>query len=57
MRATSSFKLSKSSKRLMASTADPVKANHIKRMFIQAELSALVQPRMPRDRKTDKGAE
>ena len=50
MRANSNFKLSKTAKRIMASCADPVKSNHIKKMFIEAELAAAVQPRTPKRR-------
>ena len=48
MKANANFKLSKSAKRLIASCADPVKASHMKKMYIQAELAAAVQPRVPR---------
>ena len=50
MRANANFKLSKSAKRLIASCADPVKSNQIKKMYIQAELAAAVQPRAPKRR-------
>jgi hypothetical protein len=44
------FNLSKEAKRLMATTADPHMSNHIKRLHIQGELAAAIQP------KREKGA-
>lgn len=55
MKANANFKLSKSAKRLIASEPNAEKANHMKRMFIQAELSAAVQPRVSK-RKDTQGA-
>ena len=55
MRANANFKLSKSAKRLIASCADPVKSNQIKKMYIQAELAAAVQPRVSRGKRESQG--
>jgi len=49
------FKLSKTAKRMMAANADPQYSNLIKKNFIQAELSASIQPR--KERKIEKGAD
>ena len=43
LKPSSSFKLSKSAKRLMAATADKEKSNQIKNMMIQAEIHSAVQ--------------
>lgn len=43
MKPTANFKLSKSAKRMMASSGNKEKGNIIKNMMIQAELAASVQ--------------
>ncbi len=56
MRATASFRLSKQSKRIMATIVDPVKRSEYKRSMIEAELSAMIQPRREKSKnnlKTD----
>lgn len=55
MKPTSTFKLSKSVKRVIAAYADPQMQNTIKRMGIQAELAAAVQPRRERQKTQDSG--
>jgi hypothetical protein len=42
------FNLSKEAKRIMASVANPEMSNHIKRLHIQGELAAAVQPKRER---------
>jgi hypothetical protein len=44
LKPTSNFKLSKQSKRFMATYTDPVQRNSFKRDMIQAELHAMIQP-------------
>jgi hypothetical protein len=48
MKPGKTFNLSKEAKRLMANTADPKMSNHIKRLHIQGELAAAVQPKRER---------
>ena len=50
LKPNSSFKLSKSTKRLMAAHADPKYSNLIKRAFIQAELGSKIVVRTKKDR-------
>lgn len=45
MKSTSSFKLSKQSKRLMCSFIDPHARGAFKRAMIQAELAAAIRPK------------
>lgn len=42
------FNLSKEAKRMMAGHADPHMSNHVKRLHIQAELAAAIQPKRER---------
>jgi len=44
LKPTANFKLSKQSKRFMATYTDPVARNSFKRDMIQAELHAMIQP-------------
>jgi hypothetical protein len=55
LKPTSSFKLSKNAKRLMAAHADPRYSNLIKRAFIQAELGSKIVVKTKKD-KTDNNA-
>jgi hypothetical protein len=48
LRSNGNFKLSKSAKRIMASVSDPQMSNHIKRLHIQGELAAAIQPKRER---------
>ncbi len=48
---TASFKLSKSAKRMIASTPDKGRASLVKKMMIEAELSAAIQPKRERVRR------
>jgi hypothetical protein len=45
LKPTANFKLSKQTKRFMATYTDPVARNSFKRDMIQAELAALIQPK------------
>ncbi len=54
-KATSSFKLSKTSKRLIATHIDPHKRGEAKKAFIEAELYAAIQPRISKNRKEPVG--
>ena len=54
-KATSSFKLSKTSKRLIATHTDNHKRGEAKRAFIEAELYAAIQPRISKNRKEPTG--
>ena len=51
MKPGKTFNLSKEAKRLMASVANPEMSNHIKRLHIQGELAAAVQPKRERQSK------
>jgi hypothetical protein len=51
MKPGKTFNLSKEAKRLMASVADPKMSNHIKRLHIQGELAAAIQPKRERQSK------
>lgn len=51
LKPNANFKLSKSSKRAIAACADPVKASQIKRLMVQAELAAAIQPRVSRGKR------
>jgi hypothetical protein len=44
LKPTGNFKLSKQTKRFMATYTDPVQRNSFKRDMIQAELHAMIQP-------------
>ncbi len=55
LKPNANFKLSKSSKRAIAACADPVKANQIKKLMIQAELSEAIQPRVSRGKRESQG--
>lgn len=57
LKPSSSFKLSKTVKRMMAAHANSNYSNIIKRNFIQAELAAAIQPRVYKDKKTSSEAE
>lgn len=57
MRATASFKLSKQTKRIMATIVDPIKRSEYKRSMIQAELSSLIQPRREKTKNSGKSEE
>jgi hypothetical protein len=46
------FNLSKEAKRLMAATANAEMSNHIKKLHIQGELAAAIQPKRERTAKT-----
>ena len=48
MKATGTFKLSKTSKRILATISNKEAAGHYKRMMIEAELAEKVQVRIPR---------
>jgi hypothetical protein len=48
MKPGKTFNLSKEAKRMMANTANPEMSNHIKRLHIQGELAAAVQPKRER---------
>jgi hypothetical protein len=50
-----SFKLSKTSKRSLATIVDPHKRGETKRALIQAELVALIQPKIVKNRKEQSG--
>ena len=51
MKATSSFKLSKSSKRMLATHNDVERKAHVKNMMIQAEQAASVRVKPSRSEK------
>jgi hypothetical protein len=51
------YKMSAQTKRFLATIIDPHKRGEFKRSAIQAELTAAIQPRTSRDRKTDKGTD
>ncbi len=50
---TSSFKLSKQYKRLLATIVDPHKYGQMKRSFIDAQLQSMVQPPREKSKKND----
>jgi len=50
-----SFKLSKTSKRSLATIVDSHKRGETKRALIQAELGALIQPKIVKNRKEQSG--
>ena len=55
MKPNANFKLSKSAKRLIASCADPIKSNQIKKLFVEAEVAASIQPRVSRGKREQQG--
>jgi hypothetical protein len=55
LKANANFKLSKTSKRLLATVIDPHKRGEAKRAFINAELCAAIQPRISKNRKEPTG--
>jgi hypothetical protein len=57
MKATSSFKLSKTSKRIMATHTDPDRKANYKNMMIQAEVAASVRVKPSRSDRNDKVGE
>jgi hypothetical protein len=48
LKSNGNFKLSKSVKRFMATISDPEMRNHVKRLHIQGELAAAIQPKRER---------
>ena len=52
LKPTASYRMSKQAKRTLARYVDPHKRGEIKRSSIQAELSANIQPRIFKDKKT-----
>ena len=48
------FKLSKTTKRRMATIVDPVERHAYKRAMIQAEIAAAIVPRSNKDKEKDK---
>jgi hypothetical protein len=57
MRATASFRLSKQTKRIMATIVDPIKQSEYKRAMINAELASLIQPRREKSKNNIKTEE
>jgi hypothetical protein len=55
LKANANFKLSKTSKRLLATIVDTHKRGESKRAFINAELCAAIQPRINKNRKEQVG--
>ncbi len=55
LKPNANFKLSKQSKRFLATIVDDHKRGEARRAFIQAELSAAIQPRISRNRKEQAG--
>ncbi len=54
LKSNANFKLSKTSKRLIATHIDSHKRGEAKRAFIEAELHEAIQPRISKNRKEDK---
>ena len=54
-KANSNFKLSKTSKRLIATHINAHKRGEAKRAFIEAELYAAIQPKISKNRKENTG--
>ena len=52
MKPTSTFKLSKQTKRFMCTIVDPVERNAFKNAMIQAELAAGVKTKAPKDNRS-----
>jgi hypothetical protein len=52
-RPTAAFKLSKQSKTLLAGILDPQMRSQVKKLLVDAELSALMQPKTLRVPKSD----
>lgn len=48
---TASYRMTKQSKRFLATVIDPHKRGEIKRTLVQAELAALIQPKISKNRK------
>jgi hypothetical protein len=55
LKPNANFKLSKTAKRLMASSADRHQSNQIKKMMIEAELSAAIMPRISKGKRDAQG--
>ncbi len=54
-KANANFKLSKQSKRFLATIVDDHKRGEARRMLVQAELAAAIQPRISKNRKEPAG--
>ncbi len=54
-KANANFKLSKQSKRFLATIVDDHKRGEARRMPVQAELAAAIQPRISKNRKEPAG--
>lgn len=52
MKPTKTFKLSKTTKRRMATMVNANERNHYKSMMIQAEIAAAIVPRSTKDKST-----
>ena len=57
LKPTAAFKLDQQTKRSMATIVDPHKCGDYKRSMIEAQLASLIQPRVVKSRREEKGAE
>lgn len=55
LKSNANFKLSKQSKRFLATIVDDHKRGEARRMSVQAELAAAIQPRISKNRKEPSG--
>jgi hypothetical protein len=55
LKPNANFKLSKTSKRLLATFVDSHKRGEAKRAFVEAEMYAAIQPRISKNRKDQAG--
>lgn len=54
LKPTASYRMTKQSKRFLATIVDPVKRGEFKQSAIQAELAALIQPRISKGKREAK---
>ena len=57
LKPTASFKMDQQTKRSMATIVDPHKCGDYKRSMVEAQLASLIQPRVIKAKREEKGAE
>lgn len=57
LKSTASFKMDQQTKRSMATIVDPHKCGDYKRSMIEAQLASLIQPRVIKAKREEKGTE
>jgi len=54
LKPTASYRMTKQSKRLLATIVDPIKRGEFKQSAIQAELASAIQPRISKGKRDSK---